>query len=747
MEQREGYIEHIKYRNPDNGYTIFTLSMTGDEEELTCVGNFPVISEGEYVVVEGNMTVHSMYGEQMQVTGFTVSIPKDSLSMERYLGSGAIKGIGLTMASRIVKKFGDSTFRIIEREPERLAEIKGISERMARDIYAQFKEKQGMREAMMYLQRYSITGSLAVKIYKQYGAEMRNVLEKDPYRLTEDISGVGFKTADVIAMSMGIQADSENRIRAGVLYALQLGAQYGHVYLPEGELYRYCMELLGVPFELLEHIVNELTVDRKLIAKTKDSADGSEERQVYAAVSFFTELGVARMLHDLNRLDEISEEAVARQLEKIEDNLDIELDDIQRRAVFEAARSGVFILTGGPGTGKTTTINAIISLFESKGLQILLAAPTGRAAKRMTEATGREARTIHRLLEVSRMTEENGEFRRGMFMRNEDNPLEADVVIIDEMSMVDIYLMNALLHAIPVGTRLILVGDSNQLPSVGPGNVLRDILASGAFPFVCLTKIFRQAEESDIIVNAHKINNGEDIRLDNKSKDFFMMRRSEPQVIIREVCALVRDKLPKYVGASSADIQVLTPMRKGELGVENLNRVLQEFINPPEDGKQEHETHGVCFREGDKVMQIKNNYQMEWEVRSARGIVRDAGTGIYNGDIGIIKSINRFAEEMEIQFDDGRTVQYPFGSLEDLEHAYAVTIHKSQGSEYPAVVLPILSGPRMLLSRNLLYTAVTRAVSCVTIVGSDEMIRHMIKNANEQKRYTGLCDRIREITA
>ena len=747
MEQREGYIEHIKYRNPDNGYTIFTLSMTGDEEELTCVGNFPVISEGEYVVVEGNMTVHSMYGEQMQVTGFTVSIPKDSLSMERYLGSGAIKGIGLTMASRIVKKFGDSTFRIIEREPERLAEIKGISERMARDIYAQFKEKQGMREAMMYLQRYSITGSLAVKIYKQYGAEMRNVLEKDPYRLTEDISGVGFKTADVIAMSMGIQADSENRIRAGVLYALQLAAQYGHVYLPEGELYRYCMELLGVPFELLEHIVNELTVDRKLIAKTKDSADGSEERQVYAAVSFFTELGVARMLHDLNRLDEISEEAVARQLEKIEDNLDIELDDIQRRAVFEAARSGVFILTGGPGTGKTTTINAIISLFESKGLQILLAAPTGRAAKRMTEATGREARTIHRLLEVSRMTEENGEFRRGMFMRNEDNPLEADVVIIDEMSMVDIYLMNALLHAIPVGTRLILVGDSNQLPSVGPGNVLRDILASGAFPFVCLTKIFRQAEESDIIVNAHKINNGEDIRLDNKSKDFFMMRRSDPQVIIREVCALVRDKLPKYVGASSADIQVLTPMRKGELGVENLNRVLQEFINPPEDGKQEHETHGVCFREGDKVMQIKNNYQMEWEVRSARGIVRDAGTGIYNGDIGIIKSINRFAEEMEIQFDDGRTVQYPFGSLEDLEHAYAVTIHKSQGSEYPAVVLPILSGPRMLLSRNLLYTAVTRAVSCVTIVGSDEMIRHMIKNANEQKRYTGLCDRIREITA
>ena len=745
MEQREGYIEHIKFRNPDNGYTIFTLSMAGDEEELTCVGSFPVISEGEYVAVEGNMTVHSLYGEQMQVTGFTVSIPKDSLSMERYLGSGAIKGIGLTMASRIVQKFGDATFRIIEREPERLAEIKGISERMARDIYAQFKEKQGMREAMMYLQRYSITGALAVKIYKQYGAEMRNVLESDPYRLTEDISGVGFKTADIIAMSMGIQADSENRIRAGILYALQLAAQYGHVYLPEPELYRYCIELLGVPFELLEHIVAELTIDRKLIVKVKETADGGEERQVYAAVSYFTELGVARMLHDLNFRDDISDQAVARQLTKIEDNLDIELDDIQRRAVFEAARSGVFVLTGGPGTGKTTTINAIISLFESRGLHILLAAPTGRAAKRMTEATGREARTIHRLLEVSRMGDENGEFRRGMFQRNEDNPLEADVVIIDEMSMVDIYLMNALLHAVPVGTRLILVGYSNQLPSVGPGNVLRDILASGAFPIVCLTKIFRQAEESDIIVNAHRINNGEEIRLDNKSKDFFMMRRSDPQVIIREVCQLVRDKLPKYVRTTAAEIQVLTPMRKGELGVENLNRVLQEYINPPEEGRQEYETRGVCFREGDKVMQIKNNYQMEWEVRGVRGTIKDAGTGIYNGDIGIIKSINRFAEEMEIQFDDGRTVQYPFGSLEDLEHAYAVTIHKSQGSEYPAVVLPILSGPRMLLSRNLLYTAVTRAVSCVTIVGSEEMVRHMIKNANEQKRYTGLCDRIREI--
>ena len=745
MEQREGYVEHIKFRNPDNGYTIFQLSAPGEEDELTCVGSFPSISEGEYLKVEGNIIVHSMYGEQLQVTSSEMCMPKDRMAIERYLGSGAIKGIGLTMAARIVKKFGEDTFRIIEREPERLAEIKGISERMARDIFAQFKDKQGIREAMMYLQKYNISGALAVKIYKHYGDRMREVLESNPYRMTEDISGIGFKTADLIAERMGIAAESEYRIRAGVLYALQLAAQCGHTYLPEPELYRYCIENLGVRNELLQHVIDGLTIERKLIVKLKEQPDAEPERQVYTATAYFTELGTARMLHDLNTQEDVAESLVLQKLMAIERNLEIELDEVQRQAVMEAVRSGVFVLTGGPGTGKTTTIKALIALFESRGLDILLAAPTGRAAKRMTEATGREARTIHRMLEVSHMPEEEGEFHRGMFARNEDNPLEADVVIIDEMSMVDIYLMNALLHAIPVGTRLILVGDSNQLPSVGPGNVLHDIIASGAFPFKSLTKIFRQAEESDIIVNAHRINNGEEIRLDNKSRDFFMMRRDNPQVILQVVAELVRNKLPGYVHTSSADIQVLTPMRKGELGVDNLNRYLQEYINPHTDGKVEYEAHGVIFREGDKVMQVKNNYQMEWEVRSSRGTIMDSGTGVYNGDIGMIKNINRFAEEMEIVFDENRTVHYPFASSEDLEHAYAVTIHKSQGSEYPAVVMPLLSGPRMLLNRNLLYTAVTRAVSCVTIVGSEATVRNMIMNANEQKRYSGLCNRIREI--
>ena len=741
MEQREGYIEHIKFRNPDNGYTIFQLSEPGGNDELTCVGNFPAISEGEYVKVEGAMTVHVLYGEQLQVSSYEICVPKDRLAVERYLGSGAIKGIGQTMAARIVRKFGDDTFRIIEREPERLAEIRGISDRMARDIHAQFKEKQGMREAMMYLQQYNISGTLAVKIYKQYGEKMRAVLEENPYQMTEDIPGVGFKTADSIAERMGISGFSPERIRAGLVYALQLAAQYGHIYLPQPELIRYCTDLLGVDAEAIGQAVSDMSAERKLIVK---SAGGEEPDQIYSSVAYFTELGVARMLRDLNCRYELSTEEFTRRLSRIESNLDIDLDGIQKEAVREAVGNGVFLLTGGPGTGKTTTINAIISYFESLGLSVLLAAPTGRAAKRMTEATGREARTIHRLLEVSHMAEGQEEFHRGMFQRNEDNPLEADAVIIDETSMVDVYLMNALLHAIPIGTRLILVGDQNQLPSVGPGNILRDILLSGAFPVVCLTKIFRQAEESDIIVNAHRINRGESIALDNKSKDFFMMRRHDSQTVLSVVAQLVRDKLPKYVGATPSDIQVLTPMRKGELGVENLNKYLQEAINPPSPSKVEYETRGIVFREGDKVMQVRNNYQIEWEICSKKGTLIDAGTGLYNGDMGIIRNINRFAEEMEIVFDDGKTVHYPFTQTEDLEHAYAVTIHKSQGSEYPAVVLPILTGPRMLLTRNILYTAVTRAVSCVTIVGSEDTIRQMIGNANEQKRYTGLCERIRE---
>lgn len=744
MEQREGYIEKIVYRNADNGYTVLMLTNPEENEELTCVGSFPFVNEGEYIQVEGNITTHPLYGEQLQITRWELCSPKDQLAMERYLGSGAIKGIGPAMAARIVRRFGDKTFSIIEREPERLAEVKGISERMAREIYVQFHEKQGMRDAMLYLQKYGISTTLAVKIYKQYGDNIRAVLENNPYKISEDIPGVGFKTADELAIRMGVAMNSEYRVRAGIMYTLYLASQSGHVYLPMEELGRYAVELLGVEPEHLERQVTELSLEKKLIVR--DSEDDSQPTQklVYLSSYYFSECAVARILHDLNISYEIPLVRIQNNMRHIAGELSISLDEVQERAVYEAARRGLFVLTGGPGTGKTTTINAIIRLFEMEGMDIMLAAPTGRAAKRMTEATGMEARTIHRMLEVSHMPE-GEDSNRGMFGRNEEHPLEADVIIIDEMSMVDMHLMLALLKAVPIGCRLILVGDSNQLPSVGPGNVLKDIMDSGAFSVVRLTKIFRQAEESDIIVNAHKINAGESVRLDNKSKDFFLLKRYETQQIQNVTLQLVRDKLPKYVAATPYDVQVLTPMRKGELGVENLNRILQMYLNPADASKVEFETRGIVFREGDKVMQVRNNYQLEWEVRSKYGIPTDSGMGIYNGDVGVIRSINRFAEEMEVVFDENHVVTYPFGQLEDLEHAYAVTIHKSQGSEYPAVVIPLLMGPKMLMNRNLLYTAVTRASKCVSIVGSEETVQRMIINENEQKRYTGLRHRIQEM--
>ncbi|MDO4318557.1 MAG: ATP-dependent RecD-like DNA helicase [Lachnospiraceae bacterium] len=743
MEQREGYVERIVYRNSENGYTVLSLVSADGSEETTCVGSFPMISEGEFVAVEGNSVSHAIYGEQLQVTRFEVKTPTDKAAMERYLGSGAIKGVGATLAGRIVRRFGERTFQIIEREPERLAEVKGISERMAREIFEQFQEKRAMRDAMLYLQRYGITTNLAVKIYKQYGERMQEVLETNPYRLTEDIQGVGFRIADEIAGRIGIGADSDYRVRAGILYALQLGSQSGHVYLPKERLLPYTAELLGVSEEAIERQLAELALERKLMIKTIPREDGEPEEQIYAASYYFTELSIARMLLDLNIRYDVPAVRLNAKVAQIESELNITLDEIQREAVFEAARSGLFLLTGGPGTGKTTTINAIIRLFESEGMEMLLAAPTGRAAKRMTEATGVEARTIHRLLEVTMTSEKEG---GGVFGRNEETPLETDVVIIDEMSMVDIFLMNALLRAIPAGTRLILVGDSDQLPSVGPGNVLKDIMSSRAFSVVTLTKIFRQAEESDIIVNAHKINRGEPIAFTNKSRDFFLLRREQPQTIVSVLLQLVEQKLPKYVGATPYDIQVLTPMRKGELGVERLNQILQERLNPPDGKKVEYEYRSTLFREGDKVMQIRNNYQIPWEVRSRYGIPVETGTGIFNGDMGIIQTINRFAETMEIRFDENHMVEYPFSQLDELEHAYAITIHKSQGSEYPAVVMPLLTGPRMLFNRNLLYTGVTRATRCVTLVGSEGTILRMIANANEQKRHTGLTERIREIT-
>ncbi len=760
MDTVTGYVDHIIYQNKENGYAVVALVTEG--EELVCVGSFHTIETGETLELEGNFVEHPLYGMQLKVEKAQRVQPDDETSMVRYLGSGAIKGVGESLAARIVKKFGRDSFRVIEEEPERLVEIKGISERKAREIAEQMLEKKDVREAYVFLQKYGISNTLAVKIFNRYGMELYGIMKENPYKLAEDIDGIGFKKADEIAAKVGIHTDSDFRVRSGIMYALFQAAGEGHTYLPDGILMKRTAELLMLREEVIALQLSNLAMDKKLVIKK-----AGEEKRIYASSYYYAELNCARMLHDLNIMvsdtgaegqKETEELKIKRLLQELEKEQGIILDDLQKRAVLQSVRSGVMILSGGPGTGKTTTINTIIRYFEAEGMDILLAAPTGRAAKRMTEATGYEARTIHRLLEIngamegsSAKPEEDStwqkEGKRAQFERNEENPLETDVVIIDEMSMVDIHLFKSLLSAVSVGTRLIMVGDVDQLPSVGPGQVLQDLINSRAFPVVILKRIFRQAGESDIVVNAHKINRGEEIELNNKSMDFFFLERKDVNVIYKHMIQLIREKLPPYVNAGPYDIQVLTPMRKGNLGVEVLNGILQQYLNPPDGKKKEHRLGERLFREGDKVMQIKNNYQIPWEVVSKYGISVDSGMGIFNGDMGIITKIDEASSLLEVEYDEHRRAEYSFSGLDEIELAYAVTIHKSQGSEYPAVLLPIMNGPKPLLNRNLLYTAVTRAKKCVTILGSRETLREMIQNEKQHRRYTSLCDRIKEMAA
>jgi len=733
METITGFVEHIVFRNEENGYTVLNLAV--EEDEVTCVGVFQFISEGESVELKGEYTVHPSYGPQFQVESYAIKAPQDIVSIERYLGSGAIKGVGAALAARIVRRFKEDTFRIIEEEPERLAEIKGISERKAQEIAEQTEEKRELRQAMIFLQNYGISLTLAVKIYQTYQLDMYRIIQENPYKLAEDVTGVGFKIADEIAHKVGIHMDSDFRIRSGILYVLQQASLEGHTYLPKELLTRRACELLEVDTDAVEKHYMDMTIDRKLVMKQTE-----DQVQIYASTFYYMELNVAVMLRELNVKYDFSETAVEQRIRKIEELSDLKLDEMQHIAVVEAVRSGLLVITGGPGTGKTTTINTIIQFFESEGMDISLAAPTGRAAKRMSETTGYEAKTIHRLLELSGGMDEHAGFER-----NEQNPLETDVLIIDEMSMVDITLIHNLLKAVVAGTRVILVGDVNQLPSVGPGCVLKDIIDSHACNVVRLNRIFRQASESDIIVNAHKINRGEPVVLDNKSRDFFFLKRYDANVIISICIQLIQQKLPKYVNAEPFDIQVLTPMRKGLLGVERLNTILQQYLNPPDAKKAEHEHGQTIFRVGDKVMQIKNNYQAEWEVRSRYNIPIEKGLGVFNGDMGLVREINTFSETLTVEYEEGRMVEYPFKELDQLELAYAITIHKSQGSEYPAVIIPLLTGPRMLMNRNLLYTAVTRARKCVALVGDEKAFYNMEANVNEQKRYSGLRDRLEEL--
>lgn len=747
METIRGFIEHIIFRNDANGYTV--LNLVSGQDEITCVGFFKTMDQGETIEAEGSYTSHPVYGEQFKIERYQIVEPNDAESIERYLGSGAVKGVGPALAARIVRLFGDDTYRVMEEEPERLAEVKGISEQKARQIAALVYEKRDAREAMTFLQKYGISNTLAIRIYDTYGMSMYGIMKENPYRLAEDIQGVGFKTADEIASRIGIHTDSDYRIRSGILYTLSLAGGEGHCYLPQDVLLSRASALLGLEGSVIEAQLANLAMDKKLVIKRPPN---EETCKIYAPAYYYAELSCARMLHDLgvsvngklsDGQEPMEESVIHAKIRRIEQELGIELDDLQRRSVFESVRNGIFILSGGPGTGKTTTINVMIKYFLSEKMDIYLAAPTGRAAKRMTETTGYEARTIHRLLELNGTVPE--ESKEAHFERNEDNPLEADVVIVDEMSMVDIFLFQALLKALAAGTRLIMVGDRSQLPSVGAGQVLRDLMESGKFSTVILEKIFRQAGESDIVRNAHRIHAGEKLALDNKSKDFFFLERNDVNVIYKHMIQLITEKLPPYVGASPYDIQVLTPMRKGSLGAETLNAILQRYLNPPSDDKKECVSGDMFFREHDKVMQIKNNYQAEWKVFSRYGIPIDKGTGIFNGDIGTILQINDFASEVVVEFDEHRRVVYPYAQLNELELAYAVTIHKSQGSEYPAVIIPLLPGPKMLYNRNLLYTGVTRAKNCVTILGSRKTVQEMIDNNYQNLRYTGLKERIEEI--
>ena len=732
-----GYIEKIIYRNENNGYTV--LSVESDDDEYVLVGTFNYIAEGEFIKANGNMKLHPSYGEQLFVDEYEIVEPRELDSIQKYLASSAIKGVGEALAKRIVKKFKMDTLRVMEEEPERLAEVKGVSAKLAKSISEQIQEKKSMRDAMIFLQKFGISMKLAAKIYMEYGSKIYTIIETNPYKLADDIDGIGFKIADDIAKKVGITTDSKFRAIAGVEYLLSNAMLSGHLYLPDRVLEEEFLNLFGENIFDFNSLLSEMQMEKRIVVKR------SEETNVYLSGSYYTELAVAKMLIDINIKAKYDISKIEDKIRKIEDKEGIVLDDLQRQAAIESINSGLIIITGGPGTGKTTTINTIIKYFESEGESISLAAPTGRAAKRMSEATSYEAKTIHRLLEITPNISENSNNIGTHFERNEDNPLEADVLIIDEVSMVDIFLMNALLKAVAIGTRLILVGDINQLPSVGPGTVLKDLIESNCFNVVRLNKIYRQSVRSDIVVNAHKIMTNEDIDLSKKSNDFIFIKQNNPEHVMDSIITLMRDKLPGYVNSTINELQVMTPMKKGPLGVEVLNSFLQNKLNPTSKQKNEKEYDATVFREGDKVMQIKNNYQKEWYIYNEKHFPVDKGLGVYNGDIGVIKEIDMFSESFTICFDDGKVSKYEFSEFNEIELAYAITVHKSQGSEYPAVIIPIYKGPAMLMNRNLIYTAITRAKRCVVLVGVPEAFYTMIQNTKEMARYTGLKSRILEL--
>lgn len=740
-ETIEGYVLECIFENADTGYKVLEVESDDGLQLMTVVGILPDLQVGERVCARGHWKEHNTYGEQFEVVSFEKTLPQDRDAMERYLASGVIKGIGAALAHRIVEKFGDQTFQVMENEPERLAEIKGISSAKACEIGEQFAAQSAAREAMVFLQGFGLTPTMSMRIYKEFGLKTVSVIRSNPYVLAERIQGIGFRRADEIARQMGIPEEAPGRIRGAIRFALQSAAGEGHTYLPQTRLEDEVYRLIGISGLPVENGLLESVMEGQLVQKTELGED-----RIYLKNYYNAEAGTARKLAELlDHPRSIGEADCRTRMQKAERDLKIELSEEQRDAVLAAMREGVLIITGGPGTGKTTIINVLLALLDQDGQKYALAAPTGRAAKRMTEATGREAKTIHRLLEIQFGLADTG---RQIFQRDEEHPLETDVIILDEVSMIDITLMHHLLKAVVPGTRLILAGDRDQLPSVGAGNVLKDMIGSGLIPVKKLTHIYRQAAMSDIVVGAHLINEGRYPIFNQKNTDLFLMKRKVKEDVIRTMIEVILKRMPKFAKCSPIDdIQVLTPMKRGYLGVENLNPRLQEALNPHSPQKAELAWRDMVFREGDKVMQVRNNYSLAWKVLNRFGYPLEEGEGVFNGDVGRIRRIDVKARTVTVLFDDKRQVEYDYVDLEELELAYAITIHKSQGTESPIIILPLHSGPEVLLSRNLLYTAVTRARRYVVVVGDEAVVHKMVDNDRQAVRYSSLEARLKEIGA
>jgi exodeoxyribonuclease V alpha subunit len=740
MIEIEGTIESIVYRNDENGYTV--AKMENNKKIISVVGCMPFINEGHKVKITGDWTTHATFGEQIKVETCEEIVPSTIDGVENYLASGLVIGIGPVTAKRIVEKFGMDTLDIMEMNPMRLTEVEGIGEKKAAAIAENFKDQRELRQVMVFLQSYGITPNFAIRIYKKYGIETIKTVNENPYRLCDDINGIGFKTADKIARNLGVDPSSKYRIMSGIKYILSGCTANGHVYLPKLNLLDECSKILGLNEEMINEALVSLLVSKELCADQME-----EDTAIYLSTMYYSELGVARKLIELSLYGDEqkeSEDDIINEINEFENGNDIEFGEEQRQAIVSGVKNCFSIITGGPGTGKTTIIKCIISIFEKKGMNIVLGAPTGRAAKRITETTGYEAKTIHRLLEMGYAIEDGDGNGNANFTKDESDPIEAEVIIIDEASMIDILLMNSLLKALALGTRVIMVGDVDQLPSVGPGNVLKDIIESKAVNVVKLKKIYRQSNESLITLNAHKINSGEMPELNDKGKDFFFIQKSNGNELLEELLTLAHKRLPAFKEGFDfmKDIQVLAPMRKGEVGINNLNNRLQQMLNPALEGKVERKFKDYLIREGDKVMQIRNNYSVSWESLTNGD---EGGSGIYNGDIGYIENIDNEAQSVTVIFDEEKRVKYDFVNLDELELAYAITIHKSQGSEFPIVIIPVWNGPPMLMNRNLIYTAVTRAKKLVVLVGSRQVLAGMVKNNRIAARHTRLKDRIESI--